>query len=107
MYNGGQHGAKAMPAPVIRFRTGKLALGCILALAAGMNTQALWAGNGSNAGSSHSRVPATPRVTLPLVTGWYDGLPVQYLQTEASDQAVAEQQGVNYVPKLVNVINAW
>jgi hypothetical protein len=106
MYNAGQHKSRAMAAPVNRFRTGKLALGCILALAAGMNTQALWAGNGSNAGFSHSRVPATPRVTLPLITGWYDGLPVQYLQTEASDQAVAEQQGVNYVPKLANAISA-
>lgn len=46
----------------------------------------------------------TPTVTLPLVTGWYKGQEVFYLQTEASDQGVAISQGVNYVPRLANVI---
>ena len=57
-----------------------------------------------------SRLPVvkkpTPTVTLPLVTGWYKGQEVLYLQTEASDQAVAVSQGVNYVPRLANVIPA-
>ncbi len=106
MDNTGQLKTTAVTASARRFRTRKLALGCILALAAGMSTQALWAGNSGNAGSYHSKVPAAPRVTLPLVTGWYDGEPVQYIQTEASDQGVAEQQGVNYVPKLANAISA-
>lgn len=106
MYKRGLHNTTLATTPANRFRAGKLALGCILALAAGMSTQALWAGNGGNEGSYHSKVTTAPRVTLPLVTGWYDGQPVQYIQTEASDQGVAEQQGVNYVPKLANAINA-
>jgi hypothetical protein len=40
------------------------------------------------------------RVILPLVQGWYDGAKVLYLQTEASDPAVAKAQDVNYVPGL-------
>lgn len=106
MYNAGQHGTKSATTSVNRFRTSKLALGCILALAASVSTQALWAGNSDNAGAVHAKAPASPRVSLPLVTGWYDGKPVQYLQTEASDPAVAAQQGVNYVPKLSSAINA-
>lgn len=45
-------------------------------------------------------------VTLPLVKGWFDGKPVLYIQTEASDPAVAKAQGVNYVARLANAINS-
>jgi hypothetical protein len=48
---------------------------------------------------------ANPRVILPLVTCWYKGQQVFYIQTEASDPAVALAQGVNYVPRLANAIN--
>ncbi len=43
-------------------------------------------------------------VELPLVTAWYDGKIGYYIQTEASDPAVAMDQGVNLVPKLTDAI---
>ncbi len=45
-------------------------------------------------------------VELPLVTAWYDGKIGYYIQTEASDPAVAMDQGVNLVPKLTDAIAA-
>ena len=45
-------------------------------------------------------------VELPLVTAWYDGKIGYYIQTEASDPAVAMDQGVNLVPKLSDAIAA-
>ncbi|MGH9543774.1 MAG: DUF7482 domain-containing protein [Terriglobales bacterium] len=47
-----------------------------------------------------------PRVILPLVHCWYKGKVAYYIQTEASDKALAEQQGVNYVPELANTISS-
>lgn len=44
--------------------------------------------------------------TLPIVTGWFNGQPVQYIQTEASDAGVATGQKVNYVPGLANAVTA-
>lgn len=47
-----------------------------------------------------------PSVILPLVQCWYKGKVAYYIQTEASDLALAQQQEVNYVPKLSNAISA-
>jgi hypothetical protein len=47
-----------------------------------------------------------PEVTLPLVICWHDGKKDLYIQTEASDPTIAQQQGVNYVPQLSNAIDA-
>jgi hypothetical protein len=47
-----------------------------------------------------------PSVILPLVQCWYKGKVAYYIQTEASDQTLAQQQGVNYVPLLSNAITA-
>lgn len=47
-----------------------------------------------------------PSVILPLVHCWYKGKVAYYIQTEASDQSLASQQGVNYVPQLANAIGA-
>src|SRR5438067_87379 len=49
---------------------------------------------------------SNPRVVLPLVQCWYKGQVAYYIQTEASDAGLAQQQGVNYVPRLANVITA-
>jgi hypothetical protein len=46
----------------------------------------------------------TPSVILPLVQCWYKGKVAYYIQTEASDQGLAQQQDVNYVPQLSNAI---
>ncbi len=48
----------------------------------------------------------TPSVILPLVQCWYKGKVAYYIQTEASDETLAQQQGVNYVPQLSNAITA-
>ncbi len=45
-------------------------------------------------------------VTFPIVFCWYKGLPALYIQTDASNPAVAEQQKVNLVPRLANAIHA-
>ena len=47
-----------------------------------------------------------PKVTLPLVICWHDGKKDLYIQTEASDPAIAQAQHVNYVPQLANAIDA-
>jgi hypothetical protein len=46
-----------------------------------------------------------PRVILPLVQCWYKGKVAYYIQTDASDQSLATQFGMNYVPGLSNTIN--
>lgn len=45
-------------------------------------------------------------VQLPLIPGWYKGVQVFYLQTEASNQGLATSQQATYVPRLANAINA-
>ena len=45
-----------------------------------------------------------PSVILPLVHCWYKGKVAYYIQTEASDETLAQQQNVNYVPQLSNAI---
>jgi hypothetical protein len=47
-----------------------------------------------------------PRVGLPLVICWHDGKKDLYIQTDASDPAIAAAQKVNYVPQLANAIDA-
>ena len=45
-----------------------------------------------------------PSVILPLVHCWYKGKVAYYIQTDASDESYASQQGVNLVPRLSNAI---
>jgi hypothetical protein len=45
-----------------------------------------------------------PNVILPLVHCWYKGKVAYYIQTDASDESYASQQGVNFVPQLSNAI---
>lgn len=45
-------------------------------------------------------------VTLPLVEGLYDGAPVFYITTEASNAGVAAGDNATFVSKLANAINA-
>ncbi len=47
-----------------------------------------------------------PKVVLPAVICWENGKKNIYIQTEASDPAIAAAQGVNYVPQLANAIDA-
>lgn len=47
-----------------------------------------------------------PKVVLPLVICWHDGKKDLYIQTDASDPAIAATQKVNYVPQLANAIDA-
>jgi hypothetical protein len=54
--------------------------------------------------SEHKKIVAT--VELPLVQCWYNGQVAYYIQTDASDQQVAQDQGVNFVPRLVDTITA-
>ncbi len=50
--------------------------------------------------SGEARGASSSRVILPLVPGWYKGSQVLYIQTEASDPSVAQEQNVNFVPRL-------
>jgi hypothetical protein len=51
-------------------------------------------------------MPAAPRVSLPLRLAWYEGREVRYVTTDASDPAVAADQGVNFAPRLAAAISA-
>lgn len=46
--------------------------------------------------------PVSYSVELPLIPGWYKGQQIFYLQTEASDQALATSQQATYVERLAN-----
>src|SRR5579863_1115937 len=48
---------------------------------------------------------SNPRVILPLVQCWYKGKVAYYIQTDASDQSIAAQFGLNYVPRLSGAID--
>jgi hypothetical protein len=50
--------------------------------------------------------PVSYSVQLPLIPGWYKGQQIFYLQTEASDQAVAMSQQATYVKRLANAATA-
>lgn len=52
----------------------------------------------------HDAAQSNPYVVLPLVNCWYMGKVAYYIQTDASDEAFAKQQDVNYVPGLSNAI---
>ncbi len=41
---------------------------------------------------------------LPLLTGWFEGRRVRYITTDVSDAAVARAKGVNFVPRLKEVL---
>jgi hypothetical protein len=49
---------------------------------------------------------ARPKITLPLIQGFYDGQQVFYINTEASDPSLAAADGTTFVPKLTNAIAA-
>lgn len=49
---------------------------------------------------------ARPKITLPLIQGFYDGQQVFYVNTEASDPGLASADGTTFVPKLTNAIAA-
>jgi hypothetical protein len=46
-----------------------------------------------------------PQVVLPLVQCWYKGKVAYYIQTDTSDQSLAAQFGINYVPRLSGAID--
>ena len=48
-------------------------------------------------------VPA-PRVTLPAVAGWYDGMRVYYVTTEITDPTMARNAGVTFAPRLTDAV---
>jgi hypothetical protein len=54
-------------------------------------------------GSRHGK---TLSAKLPLVKGWYNGKPILYLTTDASDPNAAKDMGVNYVPQLANALSS-
>jgi hypothetical protein len=87
----------------IKIRTATLLKACLLASLAliGSTITANAFADGDN--RHHGK---TLSVTLPLVKGWYDGKPVLYLTTDASDPSAAKDMGVNYVPQLANAISS-
>lgn len=54
--------------------------------------------------SGCTQIPKLSQVTIPLLTGWYEGKPVYYVTTDVSDKKVARQLGANYAPRLSNAI---
>ena len=64
------------------------------------------AGHPTTLQAQTSNAVQPPSVVLPLIQCWYNGKPAYYIQTDASDQSVAADQGVNFVPSLANAIDA-
>lgn len=84
---------------------------CATALGALALTQSNVHGQQNVGGEALQELLANPTAfkgtaTFPVVFCWYKGQPALYIQTDASDPAVAAQQGVNLVPQLSNAINA-
>lgn len=48
----------------------------------------------------------TDEVVLPKQLAWVDGRRVEYVTTDISDGAMAQQAGVNHVPRLVDALGA-
>jgi len=61
-------------------------------------------GSPSNLRAQDGNSVQNPSVILPLVHCWYKGKVAYYIQTDASDESYASQQGVNLVPQLSNAI---
>lgn len=80
----------------------------VLALAAFVSTQTQAQTNDSDLLQDLLANPTATKgtVTFPIVFCWYKGLPALYIQTDASNPAIAEQQKVNLVPRLANAIQA-
>lgn len=45
-----------------------------------------------------------PKAHLPLERAWVEGIPVFYVTTDVSDQAVAAEKGANHVPRLAQTL---
>ena len=54
--------------------------------------------------SCSSLRPNGPRVTLPAIAGWYDGMRVYYVTTEITDPTMARNAGVTYAPRLEDAV---
>jgi hypothetical protein len=52
-------------------------------------------------------VPTTNKVSLPLLTGWYNNQVVYYVTTDVSDQTMAHKMGANYSPRLQSAIPVY
>jgi hypothetical protein len=80
----------------------------VLALAALASTQTQAQTNDTDLLQDLLANPTATRgtVTFPIVFCWYKGLPALYIQTDASNTAIAAQQKVNLVPRLANAIHA-
>lgn len=75
--------------------TALLALGSTVAASAQQTSQSIWGGQNAYTYS---------KVTLPLVTGWYEGKPALYISTETSDRRVAAMTNITYSPVLRKAI---
>lgn len=64
----------------------------------------VFVGSPSNSRAQGDNSVQNPSVILPLVHCWYKGKVAYYIQTDASDESFATQQGVNFVPELANAI---
>lgn len=73
----------------------------LLAVALSVGTQAIAA-----SAYAAKAEPVSYSVQLPLVPGWYKGQQIFYLQTEASDPALAMSQQATYVARLSNAVTA-
>ena len=48
--------------------------------------------------------PSEGTVSMPLLTGWFQGQAVYYVTTDVSDVEVARAKNSNYAPRLVNAL---
>ena len=83
----------ARPVAWQRLRSARLALACLPLLLASACTTA-------------PPLAAKGQVTLPVLSGWFDGEEVFYITTDISHADVAEAKGANFAPRLAAALPA-
>ena len=58
------------------------------------------------AAAAAAAAAAAEQIQLPLLRGWFEGLEVLYVTTDASDREVAREHDANYAPVLANALRA-
>lgn len=87
----------------IRFLACTFLVGALLSVDAPANAQDE---NFQGTPQTNGVFPESATATLPVVFCWYKGEVLFYIRTDTSDQATAQQQGLNYVPQLANVLTS-
>ena len=77
---------------------------CVSSVAAALVAACATADRQDTAVAPDAAAPVSVAVRIPLTNGWYQGRPIQYITTDASDRDAAAMLGANYVPRLAYAV---